>query len=207
MAEKPENSMLKLLLEIGPIIGFFLAYRWAPVTEGAGDTETQLDQIMFATMVFIPLIIAALAASWVINKHLPRMAVVTAILVVVFGGLTLWLRDATFIKMKPTVLYALFAGALGFGLLRGVSYLKLLMGDMLPMSDASWMKFTFRFALFFAVLAVANELVWRNMGTDAWVNFKTFVLPLATFVFVGSQIATLSDLKLDESDDEPGDKS
>jgi len=69
------------------------------------------------------------------------------------------------------------------------------------------MKFTFRFALFFAVLAVANELVWRNMGTDAWVNFKTFVLPLATFVFVGSQIATLSDLKLDESDDEPGDKS
>jgi len=90
MAEKPENSMLKLLLEIGPIIGFFLAYRWAPVTEGAGDTETQLDQIMFATMVFIPLIIAALAASWVINKHLPRMAVVTAILVVVFGGLWLW---------------------------------------------------------------------------------------------------------------------
>ncbi len=193
MTEKQANPLLKLGLEIGPIIAFFLAYRWAPVAEGATETEAQLAQILFATKVFIPLILISLALSWVLTKHLPKMAVVTAIMVVVFGGLTLWLQDATFIKMKPTILYACFAAALGFGLMRGQSYLKLLMGEMIPMSDAGWMKFTFRFALFFAALAVANEVVWRMMSTDAWVNFKTFVLPVVTFGFVASQIGTLSE--------------
>ena len=187
MAENKLNPFLKLVLEIGPIAVFFLAYRWAPTEAGATEAEAQLSQILFATTVFIPVILASLAVSWILSRHLPRIAVLTAVLVVVFGGLTLWLRDDTFIKMKPTILYAMFAGVLGFGLIRGESYLRYLMDEVLPMSKEGWMKFTFRFAVFFAVLAVLNEAVWRTMSTDAWVNFRTFVLPAASFVFVASQ--------------------
>lgn len=198
MAEKKINPFLKMALEIGPIIVFFLAYRWANVPEGASDSEKQLAQILFATAVFIPVILASLALSWVLTRHLPKMAVMTAILVVVFGGLTLWLQDDTFIKMKPTILYAMFAGALGFGLMRGESYMQYLMDDAVPMEKEGWMKFTFRFAMFFAILAVVNEVVWRSMDTDAWVNFKTFFLPVASFVFVLTQAGLFSKYGIDK---------
>ena len=149
MTEKKKNPYVKLVLEVGPIILFFLAYRLAPFPEGAGDEERQLAQVIFATGVFIPVTLIALAYSWFVNKHLPKMAVITAVIVVVFGGLTIWLQDATFIKMKPTILYLAFGGTLGFGLLRGQSYLRYLMGDMMPLQDEGWMIFTKRFALFF----------------------------------------------------------
>ena len=187
MAEKEQNPIFKMALEIGPIVLFFLAYRWAPVSEGASDSEAQLEQILFATAVFVPVILATLAISWITTRHLPKMALVTAVLVVVFGGLTLWLRDDTFIKMKPTILYCVFALGLGIGLVRGESYLEYLMEGAVPMTREGWMTFTFRFAVFFAALAVANEVVWRSTTTDTWVNFKTFFLPIASFVFVASQ--------------------
>ena len=190
-AKKP-NPFVKLVLEIGPIIIFFLAYRWAPVPEDASEIEAQLEQIIFATIVFVPVILISLLLSWVLNRHLPKMAVMTAVLVVVFGGLTIWLRDDTFIKMKPTILYLMFGGALGFGLLRGESYLKYLMDEVMPMADEGWMIVTRRFMLFFFALAVANEAVWRLMDTDAWVNFKTFVLPIASFVFIMTQASLFS---------------
>ena len=208
MAEKAQNPVLKMALEIGPIVLFFLAYQWAPVSEGATGSEAQLEQILFATALFVPVILASLAISWVTTRHLPRMALVTAILVVVFGGLTLWLRDDTFIKMKPTILYALFAGGLGFGLMRGESYLEYLMEGAVPMTKEGWMTFTFRFALFFAALAVINEVVWRTTSTDAWVNFKTFFLPIASFAFVASQAGLFMKHALDEetAGDQPVDK-
>ena len=188
MAEaQKQNPIVKLLLEIGPIILFFVAYQYAPVPDGATDSEAQLEQIIFATLVFIPVILLSLGVSWMTTRHLPKMAVVTAVLVVVFGGLTVWLRDDTFIKMKPTILYVMFGGALGFGLMRGESYLKYLMDEVMPMADEGWMIFTRRFMLFFFALAIANEVVWRMMDTDAWVNFKTFFLPIASFVFIMTQ--------------------
>ena len=199
MSETKMNSWLKMALELGPIIGFFVAYRYAPVAEGANEGEKQLSQILFATAVFIPMILASLGFSWVKTRHLPKMAAITAVLVLVFGGLTLWLRDDTFIKMKPTILYLMFAGGLGFGLLRGQSYLKYLMEDMMPLKDEGWMKFTRRFVVFFVVLAVANELVWRNFDTDFWVNFKTFGLPLASFAFIMSQASIFTKYAIDES--------
>ncbi len=116
------------------------------------------------------------------------MAVITAVVVTIFGGLTLILRDDTFVKMKPTILYGLFAGILGFGLLRGQSYLKYLMDELIPMRDAGWMKFTLRFVVFYLFLAALNEVVWRGYGTDTWVNFRTFVLPAANFVFIMAQV-------------------
>jgi len=188
MAARHINPVLKLVLEVGPIAVFFLAYRMAPLSEGLVDSERQLQQILFATGVFIPTILAALGASWWLSGRLPRMAVITAVVVTVFGGLTLILRDDTFVKMKPTILYALFAGILGFGLLRGQSYLRYLMDELIPMQREGWMKFTRRFVVFYLFLAVLNEVVWRVYGTDTWVNFRTFVLPAANFLFIMAQV-------------------
>lgn len=188
MAERHIHPLLKLVLEIGPIGVFFLAYRMAPLPEGLGDAERQLQQILFATGIFVPTILAALALSYALTRKLPRMAVITAVVVTIFGGLTLILRDDTFVKMKPTILYGLFAGILGFGLLRGQSYLKYLMDELIPMRDAGWLRFTQRFVLFYVCLAVLNEVVWRSYGTDAWVNFRTFVLPAANFLFIMLQV-------------------
>lgn len=182
------HPLVKLALEIGPIAVFFLAYRWAPVPDGLPVAERQLEQILFSTKVFVPTILAALAASWVLTKRLPKMAVLTAVVVTVFGGLTLILRDDTFVKMKPTILYCLFAGILGFGLLRGQSYLRYLLDEMIPMQPEGWMKFTKRFVVFYLVLAVVNEVVWRVWGTDVWVNFRTFALPAANFAFIMAQV-------------------
>ncbi len=188
MAEKKINPIVKLVLELGPIMVFFLSFRWAPVAEGAEDMAKQLAQVIFATKVFVPVTLAALAASWFLTGALPKMAAITAVIVLVFGGLTIWLQDATFIKMKPTIIYLTFAAVLGFGLLRGQSYLKYLMGELVPLQEVGWMKFTARFALYFLGLAMVNEAVWRNVDTATWVSFKTFFLPLATFVFVFSQM-------------------
>ena len=111
------------------------------------------------------------------------MAVITAIVVVVFGGLTLWLQDETFIKMKPTIVNGIFALILGFGLLQGRSYLKYLMGDAIP-TDEGWLIFTGRWVMFFVFLGVLNEVIWRTQTTEDWVTFKTFAnLPL-TLAFV-----------------------
>jgi len=188
MTTRSIHPLVKLALEIGPIAVFFLAYRWAPVPEGLSDSERQLEQILFATWVFVPTILAASAASWLLTRKLPKMAVITAVVVTVFGGLTLALRDDTFVKMKPTILYCLFAGILGFGLVRGQSYLKYLLDEMIPMQAEGWLKFTQRFVVFYLGLAILNEIVWRGWGTDVWVNFRTFVLPAANFLFVMAQV-------------------
>jgi intracellular septation protein len=192
MAVRSLHPVLKLVLEVGPIAVFFLAYRLAPVPVGLADAERQLEQILFATAVFVPTILATLAISYALTRKLPRMAVITAVVVTIFGGLTLVLRDDTFVKMKPTILYSLFAGILGFGLLRGQIYLKYLMDELIPMRDEGWMVFTRRFIVFYACLAVLNEVVWRGWGTDVWVNFRTFVLPLANVGFVMAQVPLFS---------------
>ena len=188
MAERKIHPRLKIALEVGPIAIFFLAYRMAPVPDGLDATERQLEQILFSTKVFIPTILATLGISFALTRKLPKMAVITAIVVVVFGGLTIVLHDDTFVKMKPTILYCIFAGILGFGLLRGQSYLRYLMDELLPMQREGWMKFTRRFVVFYLFLAVLNEVVWRGFGTDMWVNFRTFVLPIANFGFVMAQL-------------------
>ena len=200
MENKTIHPLLKLALELGPIMVFFLAYRWANVPESASDEERQLSQLLFATGVFIPTILLSLAISWVLTRSLPKMAVITAVVVVVMGGLTLWLKDDTFVKMKPTILYALFAAILGFGLMRGKSYLQYVMEDSMPMQQEGWTIFTKRFAMFFFGLAIVNEAVWRNFDTDLWVNFKTFALPVATFVFIFSQMGVFSKYAIEEED-------
>lgn len=184
------NPWLKLALEIGPLVVFFGAFQLfkdSPVTLFG----QQYAGVVMATALFMPAILLSLATSWVMTRHLPRMSVVTAVVVVIFGGLTLVLNDETFIKMKPTIVNGLFALGLGIGLAQGRSYLKFLMGEVMPLSDEGWMIFTRRWALFFLFLAVLNEAIWRTMSSEFWVSFKTFGnLPL-TLAFVASQYPML----------------
>jgi intracellular septation protein len=181
---------MKMALEIGPLVVFFGAFQWfkdQPVTIGG----VEYQGIVIATALFIPAILLSLAVSWIKTRHLPRMSVVTAIVVVVFGGLTLVLNDDTFIKMKPTIVNGLFALGLGFGLLQKRSYLKYLMGDVLPLDDEGWMIFTHRWMWFFVFLAVLNEAIWRTMSTEFWVSFKTFGNMPLTFGFMAAQYPLL----------------
>lgn len=186
MQDKKINPAVKLALEMGPIVAFFVAYiRLRDKTFQIGGTE--YEGFIVATAIFIPLILLSTGLLWALSGKISKMQIVTAILVVVFGGLSVALNDDRFIKMKPTMIYVLFSGILGFGLLRGQSYLRFVMEEMMPLQDEGWMILTKRLALFFAGLAIANELVWRLMSTDAWVNFKTFGLTAALFVFFMGQ--------------------
>ncbi len=170
----PGAAALNLVIEAGPLIAFFVAYYMA--------------DIMTATAVIIVATILAVGVSWVRTRRVPKMPLITAVIVSVFGGLTLWLQDETFIKMKPTIVYAIFAGVLLAGLATGRALLKPLFQMAFRLTDEGWTRLSLRWALFFIAMAIVNEAVWRTMSTDVWVNFKVFgFLPL-TFVFALTQV-------------------
>jgi intracellular septation protein len=180
------NPFVKLALELGPVVLFFVMFgRLKDRSFQLGGTE--YSGFIITTAAFVVLIVAASAVLWWLTGRLSRMQLLTLVLVVVMGGLSVWLNDERFMKMKPTVLYLAFAGILGFGLWRGRSYLSLVMDEVLPMREEGWMILTRRLTLFFLGLAVANELVWRLMSTGDWVNFKTFGLTFALFAFFMTQ--------------------
>ena len=186
MAERAVNPWVKLGLELGPVVAFFVGYMRI-----RGDSFTifgrDYDGFIIVTAAFIPLMLICTGILWALSGRLSRMQVATVVLVVLFGGLSVWLNDEAFFKMKPTIIYLLFAAILAVGLMRGQSWLAALMGEVMPMRHEGWMILTRRLAVFFALLAVANEAVWRLMSTDAWVNFKTFGLTAAMFVFFMTQ--------------------
>ena len=186
MKTKNQTSLVKLILELGPVLVFFLSYKYAPIPENF-EGDKSLEQIIFATKVFIPVIFISLLIGWLQTKEIAKMPLFTALIILIFGGLTIWLRDETFIKMKPTILYFLFALILGFGLFYGRSYLQYIMDSALPMTDKGWLILTRRFVVFFVILGISNELIWRFFSTDTWVNFKTFGLPAAMFIFFFAQ--------------------
>ncbi|MCB2093691.1 MAG: septation protein IspZ [Rhodobacteraceae bacterium] len=186
MAGRKINTWLKLGLELGPVIAFFVAFvRLKDQTVTIGGTD--YGGFILATMGFVPLMLLSTAILWRLTGRIAPMQIATLVLVVVFGGLSVWFNDERFFKMKPTMIYLLFAGILGFGLLRGKSYLALVMDDTMPLKREGWMIITRRLSLFFAALAVTNEIVWRTMSDQAWVNFKTFGLTAAIFVFFMAQ--------------------
>jgi intracellular septation protein len=167
-------SWLRPLVDYGPLAAFFIVY-WL------GDLIAATVAIMAATAV-------ALVLSFVMERRIPPMPLVTATIVGVFGGLTLWLNDDTFIKMKPTIVQLIFAVVLLGGLLFKRPLLKPLLGTAWPLDDAGWNKLTLRFALFFLAMAALNEAVWRTQSTDFWVTFKVFGIMTLTFLFVASQV-------------------
>jgi intracellular septation protein len=192
--KKQLNPFLKLALEMGPLVLFFLANSKpqlflplvAPLLPAAIVNGEHMG-IFVATAVFMVAILTALAVSYVLTRHLPVMAMVTAVIVLIFGGLTLYLQNETFIKMKPTVIYVLFGAVLLGGYIFNKPFLAIVFDAAFHLTEEGWRKLTLRWAVFFLVLAVVNEIVWRTQTTDAWVNFKSFgVVPL-TFVFAALQ--------------------
>jgi intracellular septation protein len=171
------SQMLKLLVEVGPLVVFFVINARAGIFWGTGT-------FMVAT-------IASLIASRILFGRIPVMPLVTGACVLVFGGLTLWLQDDHFIKIKPTIVNALFAGVLFTGLLSGQPFLKIVFGEVFRLTEEGWRKLTLRWACFFVCLALLNEIVWRSFSTDAWVSFKVFGIMPLTMAFAVAQIGLL----------------
>ncbi|MDC3309750.1 septation protein IspZ [bacterium] len=182
MSDKQVSNGLKSALEFGPVALFFIAYIWLKDEVFQFD-GTEYGGFIIVTAGFVPLMILSTLALWKLTGTLSKMQIFTVVLVTVFGGLSVWQNDTSFLQMQPTILYLLFAAILGFGLLRKQSYLQYMMGEMMPLQDRGWMILTQRMALLFLALAVLNEVIWRNMSEETWVYFKTFGLPMGIFSF------------------------
>ena len=168
----------KLLFEIGPLVVFFVANgRYG---------------IFPATAAFMVAIVIAVPASWWLERRVPVMPLVSGVFVLVFGGLTLWLADETFIKLKPTIVNLLFAAILGGGLAMRAVLLKRLFGSVFQLTDAGWRVLTIRWVLFFVVLAALNEIVWRTQTTEVWIQFKLFGIMPLTLIFSLAQLPLIN---------------
>ena len=198
-------QIIKLVLELGPLVVFFLANAKGEDILAANPMLSGWfggHSIIFATAVFMAAMAISLLVAWLVLKKVAVMPLVTGIVVMVFGGLTLWLQDDTFIKIKPTITNLLFSGTLLGGLLFKQSLLKYVFGDVYKLLPRGWYLLTLRWGLFFLVLAIANEVVWRGANAyfpndakaagDVWVSFKVWgVMPL-TVLFSVLQLPTLT---------------
>ena len=177
MQQENNTTWLKPTIEYGPLVIFFITYL--------------LAGIFPATAAIVLSTIVALLLSYIMERRVPTMPLITAVIIVIFGGLTLWLQDETFIKMKPTILQFIFGALLLGGLYTNRIFLKLLIGSALPMDDIGWRILTQRLALFFFTMGALNEIVWRTQSTDFWVNFKVFGITGLTILFLLAQTQLL----------------
>lgn len=181
-------QLTKLVLELGPLAVFFLANsRFDPFT---------------ATGIFMVATIISLIVSRIMLKKIPIMPLITGAFVMVFGALTLLLQDETFIQMKPTIVNLMFAAALAGGLWYGRSLIKIVIGDVIKLQDEGWKKLTARWTIFFILLALLNEVVWRNFSWDSWVAFKTFGIMPLTMIFMMAQIGLLQKYQIEDDNTE-----
>lgn len=187
--EEKQHPGLKLALEIGPLLVFFfgnlrgewLAEKFPALTAIGGP-------LLIATALFMVATVISLIVSKIVFKHLPVMPFVSGVVVMVFGGLSIWLQDETFIKMKPTIVNTLFGVVLLGGLLFGKSLLGYVFNAAFRLDDEGWRKLTLRWGIFFLFLAVINEIVWRNFSDQFWVNFKVWGTMPITIAFTLSQM-------------------
>jgi intracellular septation protein len=198
MSHRKLSTGMKTALDLGPIAAFFVAYFLIKDRDFtiAGRVYTGF---VVATAAFIPILMFTTFLFWRLTGKVSKMQIVTLVVVVVFGGLTVWFNDERFFKMKPTLIYLIFGSILAFGLWRGESYLQLVMEEMMPLRREGWMKLTRRFAAFFFGLAIANEVIWRNLSTETWVTFKTIGLPVVIFLFFFSQARLFQTYAVDET--------
>jgi intracellular septation protein len=194
-AKEPTGGA-QLLIDVGPLLVFFAANFFAPVPPAL--------KIFVATGAFMAAMVAAMIYSALRFRRISPLLWFSGVLVVLMGGVTLWLHDETFIKVKPTLYYLFVAALLGFGLMTGRALLKNVLGSASPgLDDAGWRKLTRNWALFFAFMALLNELVWRNSSTDFWIGFKLWgALPL-TFLFAAANIPMLMKHGLTREEAEP----
>jgi intracellular septation protein len=196
MDKTTPHPLFKLATELGPLIIFFIA--------------NAKFNLFVATGAFMAAVIAAMIASYAVTRHVPMMAIVTAVVVIVFGTLTLVLHDETFIKVKPTIVYTLFAAILGGGLLFGRSFIAIMFDQMFNLTPQGWRILTLRWALWFLAMAVLNEIIWRTQSTDVWVTFKAFGMVPLTMLFAVTQMPLikrhhLEPVSLEASDAAEGD--
>ncbi|MDM7458117.1 MAG: inner membrane-spanning protein YciB [Paracoccus sp. (in: a-proteobacteria)] len=206
VARAPMRPWVRPVLEFGPLILFFtifMLYRNETVTLLGRD----YGGFVLATLVFVPVMIVALLTLWRLTGRLAPMQVATLILVTVFGGLTLWLNDPRFLKVKPTIIFSLFAAILGTALVLRRNWLGVVLSEALPMTEQGWRILTLRMTVFFAAMAVGNEIVWRTMSETTWVWFETFGQPLLIFVFLMGNAGLLSAHALPEVEAEAEDNS
>ena len=183
------NPLLKLVLELGPLMVFFFANaRGAWLVQKFPVLAELGGPIFVATGLFMAATAIALIASWLLTRTLPIMPMVSGVVVFIFGALTLYLQDDIFIKMKPTIVNTLFGGVLLGGLYFGRSLLGYVFDSAFSLDAEGWKKLTFRWGLFFLFLALVNEVVWRNFSTDAWVTFKVWGIMPITLLFTFSQM-------------------
>lgn len=198
LATNRPHPLFKLATELGPLLIFFFV--------------NSKFNLFVATGAFMVAVLIAIAVSYVVTKHVPIMAIVTAVVVIVFGTLTLVLHDETFIKMKPTIIYCLFAAILGGGLLFGRSFIAIMFDQMFNLTPQGWRKLTLRWALWFFAMAVLNEVIWRTQSTDFWVAFKVFGMVPLTMLFALTQMPLikrhhLEPVTLETSEADAGDVS
>ena len=195
-AAREPTGGAKLLIDLGPLLVFFLVNFFAPVPP--------VTKIFFATGAFMVAMVAAMIYSAIRFRHISPLLWFSGVMVVILGGLTIWLHNETFIKIKPTIYYLLVAGLLGFGLWRDKPLLKVVLGSAYPgLDEQGWRKLTRNWALFFAFMAALNEIVWRNSTTDFWIGFKLWgAIPL-TFLFAAVNVPMLLRHGLTKENAEP----
>ena len=178
------KSISKLLIDIGPLAVFFIFYT-------RSDLQTAILPFMIATVI-------AVLFSYIIEKKIPIMPTVGAVIILIFGGLTIYFDNETFFKMKPTIINLLFSGILYGGIILNKPLLRYLLGAALKLQDEGWDILTKRWISFFIALAILNEIVWRTQTTDVWVNFKVFgILPI-TFIFTLTQFTTIKKYQIND---------
>ena len=201
---KEMAPLLKLALELGPLGVFFLFNsRGQQIAESFPILQKVGEPIFLATAAFMVAITVSLTVSLWLTKRLPIMPLVSGVVVLVFGALTLWLHDELFIKLKPTIVNCLFGAILLGGLYFGKALLGYVFDSAFKLTDEGWQKLTSRWGVFFFVLAAINEIVWRNFSTDFWVNFKVFGVMPITLLFTMSQLPLIQKHAImDESEKE-----
>ncbi|WP_139353868.1 septation protein A [Sinorhizobium sp. A49] len=197
--QKEVSPLLKLVLELGPLMVFFFANSRGEWLAGHFPTLSELGgPIFIATGLFMAATAIALVVSWMLTRTLPMMPLISGIVVLVFGALTLWLQNDTFIKMKPTIVNTLFGTILLGGLLFGKSLLGYVFHSAFKLDEDGWRKLTVRWGIFFLVLAVLNEVIWRSFSTDFWVAFKVWGTMPITILFTLAQMPLIMKHSLDQ---------
>lgn len=199
------NPMLKMVLELGPLLVFFFGNLRAEWLAKQFPALTAIGGPLFiATALFMAATVLSLIVSKIVFKHLPIMPFVSGIVVVIFGSLSIWLQDETFIKMKPTIVNSLFGVVLLGGLLFGRSLLGYVFNAAFQLDDEGWKKLTLRWGIFFLFLAVLNEAVWRNFSDAVWVNFKVWGTMPITIIFTLAQMPLIVKHSLENKTNEGG---
>lgn len=188
--KKSHNSSLKFLYDYLPLIVFFACYKFAATP----------NPLVTATIFMLVTTLGALLISYILTRTIPMVAIVSGVMLTVFGSLTIILQDEIFIKIKPTIINLLFAAILFYGYFAKKAFLSYILGEQIKMSNGAWLTLSMRWGIFFLLLALLNEIIWRNFSTDFWVQFKVFgMMPISVIFTISQAPFMLAEMKKEET--------